>query len=315
MYIGIDIGGTGIKAGLVDEKYNIVAKDSIPTPKETYENMLKGIIGLAEKVAADGGCKMCDIKSIGIGCPGSVDDKNGIVTYANNLDVPHMALGPDISERTGLPVYIGNDANCAALGEFFAIDEDIENFVAITLGTGVGGGVVVNKKLYTGFNGAAGELGHILLAMNGEPCTCGRNGCWEAYASATALIRDTERAAKENPDSILSKLIAENGGRANGKTAFDAAEQGDFAAKTVVDNYIRYIAEGLINVINIFQPEVVVVGGGVSKQGDNLIVPLREYVKKYVYGSLDGVPIGDVRIAKLGNDAGIVGAALLGLNK
>lgn len=315
MYIGIDIGGTGIKAGLVDEKYNIVVKDSIPTPKGTYENMLNGIIGIAQKVASDGGCKMSDIKSIGIGCPGSVDDKKGIVTYSNNLDVPYMPLGPDISQRTGLPVYLGNDANCAALGEFFALDEDVENFVAITLGTGVGGGVVINKKLYTGFNGAAGELGHTLLTMNGEPCTCGRNGCWEAYASATALIRDTERAAKDNPDSILNQLITENGGKANGKIPFDAAEQGDEVAKNVVDNYIRYIAEGLINVMNIFQPEVVVIGGGVSKQGGTLIAPLRKYIKKYVYGSSDGVPIGDVRIAKLGNDAGIVGAALLGVNK
>lgn len=315
MYIGIDIGGTGIKAGLVDEKYNIVVKDSIPTPKGTYENMLNGIIGLAEKVASDGGCKMSDIKSIGIGCPGSVDDKKGIVTYSNNLDVPHMPLGPDISERTGLPVYIGNDANCAALGEFFALDEDIENFVAITLGTGVGSGVVVNKKLYTGFNGAAGELGHTILNVDGEPCTCGRNGCWEAYASATALIRDTERAAKANPDSILSKLIKENGGKANGKTAFDAAKQGDAAGQTVVDNYIRFIAEGIINVINAFQPEVIVVGGGVSKEGEGLINPLREYIEKYVYGSQEGVPIGEVRLAKLGNDAGIVGAALLGIGK
>ena len=316
MYIGIDIGGTGIKAGLVDEKYNIIAKDSIPTPKETYENMLNGITELAVKVAEAGGYKLSDIDSVGIGCPGSVDDKAGVVTYSNNLDVPNMNLGPDLSERMGLPVYLGNDANCAALGEFYALnDENIQNFVAITLGTGVGSGIVINRKLYTGFNGAAGELGHTLLYADGEPCTCGRNGCWEAYASATALIRETERAAKAEPDSLIAKMIADNGGKANGKIAFDAAKQGDAAGKKVVDMYIKAVAEGIINVINTFQPEVVVIGGGVSKEGEGLINPIREYVDKYVYGAMDGVEYGDVRLAQLGNDAGIVGAALLGFGK
>lgn len=316
MYIGIDIGGTGIKAGLVDDKYNIVIKDSVPTPRERYENLLDAIVSLAEKVVADGGYKMSDIESVGIGCPGSVDDKKGVVTYANNFDFTYMPLVPDLTERIGLPIYIGNDANCAALGEFFALeDESIQNFVAITLGTGVGGGVVVNRKLFTGFNGAAGELGHILLKMDGEPCSCGRTGCWEAYASATALIRDTERAAEKNPDSLLAKLVSENGGKANGKIPFDAAKSGDEAGKAVVDNYIKYVAEGIVNVFNIFQPEVVVVGGGISKQGESLVKPIREYVKKYAYGSQEGVPLGDVRLAKLGNDAGILGAALLGIGK
>lgn len=316
MYIGIDIGGTGIKAGLVDDNCNILIKDSIPTPKGTYENMLNGIMSLAEKVASDGGYKLSDIKSVGIGCPGSVDDKAGVVSYSNNLDVPNMNLGPDLSERMGLPVYLGNDANCAALGEFYALNDDnIQNFVAITLGTGVGSGIVINRKLYTAFNGAAGELGHTLLYADGEPCTCGRKGCWEAYASATALIRETERAADENPESLLARLVAENGGKANGKIAFDAAKKGDDAGKKVVDMYLKAVAEGIVNVINIFQPEVVVIGGGVSKEGEGLINPVREYVGKYVYGAAEGVPFGDVRLAKLGNDAGILGAALLGIDK
>lgn len=315
MYIGIDIGGTGIKAGLVDDNYNIVAKDSIPTPKDEYSNFVDGIIALAEKVASMGGYKLSDIKSVGIGCPGSVDDKKGVVTYSNNLGFSGMTLGPDITEKTGLPVYLGNDANCAALGEFYALEEDVDNFVAITLGTGVGSGVVINKKLYTGFNGAAGELGHILMKADGEPCTCGRKGCWEAYASATALIREIEKAAKENPNSYVASLVEGNGGRATGKIAFDAVDAGDKVAKEVVDNYIMAVADGIVDVINIFQPEVVVIGGGVSHAGERLIAPIREHVKKYAYGSADGVPIGDVRLAKLGNDAGIIGAALLGLGK
>ncbi len=316
MYIGIDIGGMSIKAGLVDENYNIMAKETLPTPRDAYDSMITGIIGLCEKVAEAGGYKLSDMASIGIGCPGSVDDKRGIVTYSNNLQFPYMELGPDISARTGLPVYLGNDANCAALGEFYALnDENMQNFVAITLGTGVGGGIVINRKLFTGFNGAAGELGHIVINVDGEACTCGRRGCWEAYASATALMREAEKAAKENPDSLLAKMVAENGGKSDGKIPFDAARQGDEAGKAVVNNYIKAVAEGLVNVINIFQPEAVVIGGGVSKAGDELINPVCEYVRKYVYGSASGLKIGEVRPAQLGNDAGIIGAALLGISR
>ena len=315
MYIGIDIGGTTIKAGLVDEKCNIIIKDSIPTrANESYELFIDDIVSFAKKITADAGYTMADIESVGIGCPGSVDDKNGIVTYANNLNLEHAPLGKDISEKIGLPVYLGNDANCAALGEFFALgDETLQNFVAITLGTGVGGGVVINRRIYTGFNGAAGELGHIILKAGGEPCTCGRNGCWEAYASATALIRETERAAKENPSSLLSEMIAENGGKANGKIPFDAAEKGDETAKKVVKNYIEAVSEGIVDVINIFQPEALVIGGGISKQGDSFLNEVRNYVKGFTYGHQCNIPIGNISLAKLGNDAGIVGAALLGI--
>lgn len=316
MYIGIDIGGTGIKAGLVDTECNILAKESCATPLDSYEAIVNAILGLAEKVAERGGYKMSDIESIGIGCPGAVDDKNGVVIYSNNIPFPKMTLGHDLSERTGLPVYLGNDANCAALGEFYALDDKgISNFVAVTLGTGVGGGIVINKKLYTGFNGAAGELGHTLLYADGEPCTCGRRGCWEAYASATALIREAEKKAIECPDSLLAKMIAENGGKSNGKIPFDAAKQGDEVGSEVVHRYTKAVADGIVNVINMLQPEVIVIGGGISKEGAGLIDPVMAYLNKYVYGSEQGIPFCKVRLAKLGNDAGIVGAALLGIEK
>lgn len=316
MYIGVDIGGTGIKAGLVDEKCNILAKDSCPTPRDSYESILEAIIELAERVTELGGHKMSDVKSIGIGCPGAVDDKRGIVVYANNIQFPNMKLGPDLSERMGIPVYLGNDANCAALGEFYALDDKgISDFVAVTLGTGVGGGIVINKKLYTGFNGAAGELGHTLLYADGEPCSCGRRGCWEAYASATALIRQTEKKASECPKSILAKMVSENGGKANGKISFDAAKQGDEAGREVVERYTKAVADGIVNVINMLQPEVIVIGGGISKEGAGLIDPVLVHLNKYVYGSEQGIPFCKVRLAKLGNDAGIVGAALLGIDK
>ena len=315
MYIGIDIGGTAIKAGLVDEKCNIIVKGSIPTrAREGCETIAEDIAELSKKLLKQSGYSIDDVVSIGMGCPGTVDDKEKIVIYANNLNLTNAPLGKAVSDLMGVPVYLGNDANCAALGEFYALNDDsLQNFVAVTLGTGVGGGIVINRKLYTGSNGEAGELGHIMIKSGGEACTCGREGCWEAYASVTALVRDAERAAKANPDSLLAKLVAKNGGKANGKIPFDAMRDGDGTAKSVVDNYIQYVAAGIVDVINIFRPEVLVIGGGISKEGDTLLNPVLEYAKKYVYGETGADKKIDIRIAKLGNDAGIVGAALLGI--
>ena len=312
-YVGIDLGGTGAQAGVVDAKGKILVKNSIPTKElDGYQAIVKALVELTMSVIFDSGLTLDEIKSIGIGCPGSIDDKKGVVYYSNNLVMKNAPFCDEMKKYIDKPIYIGNDANCAALGEYFSLnDESVKDFVAITLGTGVGGGVIIGGKLYTGSNGIAGELGHIRLCMDGEPCTCGRNGCWEAYASATALIRETEKAAKSNPGSLLGKYIAQNGGRANGKIPFDCAKEGDKAAQEVIDNYIKYIGEGLIDIINIFQPSIVAIGGGVSNQKDNLIVPLKKYVLSRTYGA-GLVPPVDIVAASLGNDAGIVGAAFLG---
>ena len=192
---------------------------------------------------------------------------------------------------------------------FHVFLKNITDFIAVTLGTGVGGGIVIDGKLFTGSNGVAGELGHMVTVVEGESCSCGRNGCWEAYASATALIRDAERAAKVNPDSLVAKLIAENGGKENGKIVWDAKDAGDSVAISVIDKYIQHIAEGIVNLINIFQPQVIAIGGGVSVQGDNLLNPVKAQVADRCYGNLK---IADIVMAQLGNDAGIVGAAFLG---
>ena len=211
-----------------------------------------------------------------------------------------------------IPSYIGNDANCAALGEFFALgDESMENFVAITLGTGVGGGVIINRKLFTGSNGIAGELGHTVIELDGEPCTCGRRGCWEAYASATALVKQTMDMAEKYPDSIVAQKVKAFG-KASGKTSFDAMREGDKAGKEIVDNYIKYVGEGIVNLINTFQPDVLAIGGGISREGDNLLNPLKDYVEGRTYGYDSVSKNTRITIAKLGNDAGIIGAAFLG---
>lgn len=310
-YLGIDIGGTGIKAGIVKEDGTIVYKQSAVTQAHLgYDVLAADIAKLIEVTLKEANVSIDEIKSIGMGCPGSIDDKNGVVIYANNINLKNAPLCDELKKYYDKPIYIGNDANCAALGEYFALgDDSVENFVAITLGTGVGGGIILNKKLFTGSNGIAGELGHTVIKVGGEKCTCGRNGCWEAYASATALIRDTERAAKNNPDSYLAKLVAENGGKATGRIPFAALEMGDKTAKEVIDSYVVSVAEGIVNIINTFQPHAIVIGGGVSNAGDALLKPVREYVEKNSYGGILGTKIS---IAKLGNDAGIIGAAFLG---
>lgn len=312
-YIGIDIGGTGVKVGIVSEEGKILTKASVDTNvKAGYKGMVSDIAELINKVTADEKISMDDVKSIGIGCPGSIDDRNGVVIYSNNLDFVNVPLCDELKNYFDKPIYINNDANCAALGEFFALNDDtVEDFVAITLGTGVGGGVIINRKLYTGFNSVAGELGHTVINVDGEPCTCGRRGCWEAYASATALIRETVKAAEKNPDSLVAALIKENGGKCNGKIPWDAMQAGDEVGKNVIDMYVKYVSEGIINLVNIFQPNVIAIGGGISRQGDNLLNPVKEYISGKCYGG-DLVPPCKVVMAQLGNDAGIIGAAFLG---
>ncbi len=312
-YLGIDVGGTGIKIGVVDENGKIVSKKRISTKNLTgYKAVVEAMSKLSLETIASSGLALKDIKSVGIGIPGAADDKNGIAYYCNNLYMKNAPICDEFRKHIDLPTYLCNDANCAALGEYSLIkDKNISNFILITLGTGIGGGIIINKKLYTGFNGIGAELGHINLSFGGEPCSCGRKGCWEAYASATALIRDTERAAKKNPSSLLASMIAENGGKANGIIPFEASKAGDETGKTIVDNYIKCLGEGVIDIINIFQPEVIAIGGGICNQGDALLIPLREYVLPRTYGA-GLVPSTEIVIAALGNDAGIIGAALLG---
>jgi len=312
-YIGVDIGGTGIKAGVVTEKGDIICKSAIPTdPNAGCSGFAKAIAELVEEIVSKASITMDDVKCVGMGCPGTVNDKKGIVTYSNNIDLNNAPLVAELGKYIDKPIYINNDANCAALGEYFALNDDkIKDFVAVTLGTGVGGGIVIDGKLITGLEGAAGELGHMVIHMNGEQCTCGRKGCWEAYASATALIRDTERAAKYNPKSKLAELVNANGGKANGKIPWDAMLSGDSVGKEIINNYVNYVAEGIVNIINIFRPQVIAIGGGVSNAGDKLLMPLNERVDMLYYGN-EYINRSEIVIAKLGNDAGIIGAAFLG---
>lgn len=308
MYIGIDLGGTNIAVGIVDDSGKIIHQLSTPTlASRPAEEIIKDMAETAKKTVEQAGMNMADIKAVGIGSPGSVDNENGEVVYSNNLPFYHTKMRDEMQKYIDLPVNLENDANAAAYGEYIAMGHGVDSFVAITLGTGVGGGIILNGKIYRGFNGAGAELGHFTLVHDGENCTCGKPGCWEAYASVTALIRQTRAAMDANPQSIMHKMAQEEG-KISGRTAFTAAKSGDTAAQAVVDKYIAYVADGITSIINIFQPDMLVIGGGISKEGDYLLKPIIDITEKFNYNK--ELAKTDIRIATLFNDAGIIGAAL-----
>lgn len=310
--LGIDLGGTNIVAGVVDENYKIIGQASVKTntprgAEEIADDMAK----ITFEAIKNAGIKFEEVESFGIGTPGAVDPDAGVITYANNLQFYNVPIADMMKERVGKDFYIENDANAAAYGEYIAgAGKGTKNFIAITLGTGVGGGIIIDGKIYSGSNHAGGELGHTVIAMDGEYCTCGRNGCWEAYASATALVRQSKQAMLRYPDSLMWKLCDDNIHKVNGITAFDAMRKGDEAGKMVVDKYIGYIAVGVSNIINTFQPEILCIGGGISKEGKTLTDPINAYVLGEDYArSLKNRAV--IKTATLGNDAGIIGAAYL----
>ncbi len=310
--LGIDLGGTNIVAGVVDENFNIVAtakrKTNCPRPAD---EILDDMAAVALEAVEAAGLKKEDIEAAGVGSPGAIDPVNGVVCFSNNLEFYNVPMAEMLKERTGFDFYLENDANAAAYGEYVAgAGKGTNNFMMITLGTGVGGGIIIDGKLYSGSNYAGAELGHVVISMDGEMCSCGRQGCWEAYASATALIRQTKQAMIKYPESIMWKLCGNDINAVNGLTAFEAMRQGDSAGKAVVDKYIYYIAVGIANNINIFQPDVICIGGGVSKEGDNLIIPIKEFVNGDNFArNIDKK--AEIKTATLGNDAGIIGAAYL----
>lgn len=316
--IGIDLGGTNIAAGIVDSDYKIIAKDSIPTnAKRPADEITADIAGLCRKLVADAKLTMVDIAFAGMATPGTANGETGIIEYANNLPFFMYPMCEKLSGMLdGTKVYIENDANAAAKAEAMAgVAKDAKYSVMITLGTGVGGGIVLNGQVYAGFNFAGAELGHIVIEKDGRPCSCGRRGCWEAYSSATGLINMTRdklnECRKAGRATVMEKMIGGDLNRISGKTAFAAARQGDAAGAEVVDEYIDYLACGIANIINIFQPDVLSIGGGICHEGDYLLKPLNERVFKEVY-TKDREPKTKIMIASLGNDAGIIGAAALG---
>lgn len=311
-YIGIDLGGTNIVSSVVNDEYQIIgtSKTATNSPRSA-EEIFDDIARVSKEAVKNAGLQLSDIESVGLGTPGTVNG-DGVIEFANNLVFNNVPARQMLIDRLGIErVYIENDANCAALGEAYAgVGDGAKEFVAVTLGTGVGSGIIVDGKIVNGINYAGGECGHMVIMVDGAQCTCGRKGCWEAYASATALINQTKQAMEENPESVMHQLAAEEG-KVSGRTAFDAMRKGDIAGIKVVDQYIKYVACGIINLVNALQPEIICVGGGICNEGDTLMEPIRKYVQAERYSIYSKFQTKIVK-AQLGNDAGVIGAALLG---
>lgn len=311
--LGVDVGGTFIKAGVVDENYAILHKVSVPTGADAaYQPLVENIAHAAELAVREAGATMKDVASIGIGIPGLLNPRTGVVVLAPNLsggwrDVPFLET---IQKLLPVPVHVGNDANCAVVGETLTgAARGNENVVMLTLGTGVGGGIISDGKLFVGGKGLGAELGHMVLQMEGAPCGCGRNGCLEAYCSVTALIKQTRRAMELDLESAMH-AYAREAGQVDGRTAFECSKMGDKAAMFVVENYCRYLANGIGSLVTIFRPDVVLIGGGLSNQREYLMDKLNALLPRYVFAA-DIIGVPPILRATLGNDAGTIGAAFL----
>ncbi len=309
---GIDLGGTNIKAGIVDENQKILVEDSVPTRVERpYQEIIKDMADLVKNLLNKIHATDAELSGVGVGSPGTVDAANGVVLYSNNFDWDNVPLAAELGKYFTCPIKVSNDANCAALGEVKAgAAREIKNAILITLGTGVGGGVIIDGQVFEGAHAGGAELGHTSLIFGGELCTCGRRGCVEAYVSATGLIREAKRAAEKDPQSVMNELCKGDLSNMNGKIPFDAAEQKDPAGMKVVNDYITYLGESIANYVNIFRPDVILLSGGICNQKEKLTEPLTEYIQTKCFGG-EKAFIPEVRCAILGNSAGIIGAANL----
>lgn len=295
--IGIDLGGTNTAAGLVDESGRIIDRESVKTNLPTdLHRIARDITGLCHALMARNGLAKANIQSVGVGVPCTADPESGWMQDADHLGFSGGPLVAPLEEALGLSVHIGNDADAAALGEFRGGGYAGKSFVLVTLGTGIGGGIILAGQLYTSINNAAGELGHMTICMDGEKCCCGRSGCFEAYGSASALIR---QACQATGETIMEA-----------KTVFDRAAAGDAICISVLDSYMNYLAEGFANIINIFGPDYLCIGGGVSAAGDALLKPVRAKTYERVFAK-NAKKNTQIILARLGNDAGILGAAFL----
>ena len=310
--IGMDLGGTFIKAGLVSDDFRLITERTVPTGVErTAGEVADTMIQIAEEVIRQSGIPREEVRGIGVGSPGAIDPRSGTVLFSNNFGWENVPLRGLLRARTELPVRLANDAQCAVMGEWKAgAGKNCGNLILLTLGTGVGSGLILDGKLFTGGGRSGGIIGHMVIEKNGRPCNCGRRGCLEAYASASALSRELERAARERPESSLGKKVRAPGTAISARLVFDQAWQGDPDAAQIVGEFISSLGEGIANLVNLFRPDKVLIGGGICDQGDSLFIPLNRFVRERCYAR-EKVYIPPVERAALGNRAGIIGAASL----
>lgn len=295
--IGIDVGGTFIKAAVVERGGKIVLSSKTPTPKNG-EEIPRKTVEIIEELLEKTSLGTNDIESIGIGVPGVCDSKKGVIVNCPNIEnCKEIAICEYLEKKFGIKTYLDNDANCAALGEYLVSEEKCDSFVFVTLGTGVGGGIIINGKILRGINSAAGEVGHIVLKKDGEKCNCGRRGCWERYASVTALVRQGKRAGMT--------------GNVSGRSIFADLARGSVKAREVIDGWLSYVAEGICDLVNIFQPDEIVIGGGISREGDIILNPIKQFTEAHSITDSRYGKNTRIKISRLFNDAGVVGASFL----
>ena len=311
-YLGLDVGGTNLVAGVVDKNYTILAKESIPTNAgRSVEAITFDMAEVSKKAVHKAGLALSDISSWGIGMPSYVNPKTNLLVHANNFGWKNIPIYDYLKKHISLPTYIANDANCAAFGEVLAgAASNYTDAIMLTLGTGVGGGIILNKKIYSGFDNMGAELGHTKLVYDGICCTCGQKGCLESYCSSTALIRLAKEAVEKEPGSMIMDLCGQDKLQINGEIIFESAKKGDLVAQKLIDDYIGHLAAGISTFVTIFRPEVIILGGGMAHAGDYLFKPLNEKLYTSTFAS-EEIGIPPIIEAKLGNDAGIIGAAFL----
>lgn len=310
-YIGIDLGGTNIAVGLVNEEGRIIAKTETPTlASRPYQELIKDMATCAKKVMEEAKITEDELHSIGVGIPG-VADKDGMVIFCTNLGWRNVPLRAELQQYINKPVYMDNDATVAGWAEYQAgVSRGTDSSVFMTLGTGLGGGIVMNGKIWAGAHGAGSELGHLVIEVDGVPCTCGKRGCAERYCSATAIIRMAREACADAPNCLIMRAVEGDMDKINAKVVFDAAKEGDSVAMQVFNRFVKYLAIAINNVISFIDPDMIILGGGVSRAGDFLLDAVKAALPEYLFYPTLKQP--ELRIASLGNDAGIIGAALLG---
>ncbi len=311
VYIGVDLGGTNIAVGVVNEKWEVIAEASTKTlHQRPYQELIRDMALCADKALQKAGLTHDDVHSIGVGIPGCADD-DGNVIFCTNLGWKDIPLRKELQKYINKPVYIGNDATVAGLAESYAgVSAGCSSSVFLTLGTGVGGGIIIDGKPWNGVHGVASELGHMILVAGGELCSCGTRGCLERYTSATAIIRMAKEAVENLPNCGIMKKAGGDISRINAKMVIDAAKEGDPVGVQVFEQYTDYLAMACNNVIQFLDPDMIVLGGGVSHAGEFLVEKVRAKIPNYILNK--NLPYSEIHLAKLGNEAGIIGAALLG---
>lgn len=314
MLIGVDLGGTFIKVGLVDFKGNILRMNSILTCAERGPvYIIHTIAEQIKELTAEQGISINDLHSIGIGVPGLVEYNTGKVVYCSNLSWRNIELRAELNSLLRRNVYVENDATAAGLGEsLFGSTKGADNSILLTLGTGIGSGIIIDRNIYRGSHGSGSEIGHMIIGENFYDCNCGNNGCFETFASATAIIRYVQhRIGVDGVKTSILEMAENKEENITAKVIFDEAKKGDVLALEAVDRMCRYLAIGIINIYNILDPDIIALGGGVSKAGDFLIERVKEKVNSMLFTK--DLKYGEIVLAALGNDAGIIGSAFLGL--